>query len=111
MCERNVEVVRRFFSAVERVLEVLGPERSLRERLASGDVPPAALEALACVTPGIEWKPAFSGETYRGPTEIAKGWDELLDAAEAYSLRLLEVEDLGNNRLLAVFGPSLEGKT
>jgi ketosteroid isomerase-like protein len=42
---------------------------------------------------------------------MARGWDELLEAAANYSLKLLEVTDLDNDRVLAVFGPSLEGRS
>src|SRR5215208_985655 len=60
---------------------------------------------------GAEWNPVFSGETYRGQLEMGRGWDELLGAAESYSVKLLEVTDLENDRVLAMFGPSLEGRT
>jgi ketosteroid isomerase-like protein len=42
---------------------------------------------------------------------MARGWDELLEAAENYSIELLEVTDLDEDRVLAVFGPSLEGRS
>jgi ketosteroid isomerase-like protein len=111
MSQENVELVQRFFSAVERLLQTWRPEGSLLDAMKRGDVPPEAREALGYMNPDVEWNPAFSSETYHGPLEIAKGWDELLDAAENYSLKLLEVTDLENDRVLAVFGPSLEGRT
>jgi len=48
-----------------------------------------------------EWNAVFSGETYSGQLEIGRGWDELLEAAENYSLKLLEVTDFEGNRVLA----------
>src|SRR4029450_11190763 len=63
------------------------------------------------MNPDIEWNPVFSSETYQGPLEIARGWDELLGAAGNYNLKLLDVPALDNDRVLAVFGPSLEGRT
>jgi ketosteroid isomerase-like protein len=111
MSQRDVEVVQRFFEAVERLLEVWGPSRSLHEAFKTGDIPPEAREAFGYMTREPEWNPVFSGESYRGQLEIGRGWDELLEAAENYSLKLLEVTDLGTDRVLAVFGPSLEGRT
>jgi ketosteroid isomerase-like protein len=111
MSQRNVEVVQRFFGAVERLLQTWRPEGSLLDAMKAGHVPPEATEALGCMNPEAEWNPVFSGETYRGQLEMARGWDELLEAAEDYSLELLEVTDLDEDRVLAVFGPSLEGRS
>jgi ketosteroid isomerase-like protein len=77
----------------------------------AGDIPPEAGEALVYMGPEAEWSPAFSGEIYRGQLEIARGLDELLGAAENYSLKLLEVTDFEHDHVLAVFGPSLEGRS
>jgi ketosteroid isomerase-like protein len=106
-----VEIVRLFFNGVERLLQTWGPQRSLLDAMKSGEVPPEAGETLGYMNPDIEWNPVFSSETYQGPLEIARGWDELLGAAANYSLKLLDVTDLDNDRVLAVFGPSLEGRT
>jgi ketosteroid isomerase-like protein len=111
MSRENVEVVKRFFEAVQRLLETWGTSRSLQDAIKAGDLPPEAREALGYMDAGAEWNPVFSGATYRGQLEIGRGWDELLGAAESYSLKLLEATDLENDRVLAVFGPSLEGKT
>jgi ketosteroid isomerase-like protein len=106
-----VEVVQRFFEAVERLLEGWETSSSLEDAMKAGDVSPGVRNALDHMSPEAEWRPAFSGETYRGPLEMARGWDELLEAAEDYALTLLEVTDLGNDRVLAVFGPRLEGRS
>jgi ketosteroid isomerase-like protein len=111
MSQESVELVQRFFSAVERLLQNWRPEGSLLDAMKRGDVPPEAGEALGYMNPDVEWNPVFSSETYHGPLEIARGWDELLEAAANYSLTLLEVTDLENDRVLAVFGPRLEGRT
>jgi ketosteroid isomerase-like protein len=110
MPQGNVEIVRRFFETVERLLETWRPQGSLVDAIKAGDVPPEAREALDYMTPEAEWNPAFSGATYRGQLGLARGWDELLEAAESYSLELLEVTELDEDRVLAVFGPSLEGR-
>jgi ketosteroid isomerase-like protein len=111
MSQTNVEIVQRFFAAVERVLETWDTSRSLLDAIEAGDIPPEAVEALRYMNPEAEWNPVFSGETYRGQREMGRGWDELLEAAENYSLKLLEVTELENDRVLAVFGPSLEGRS
>jgi ketosteroid isomerase-like protein len=111
MSKSNVEVVQRFFDAVERLLEGWQTSRSLMDAMKAGDIPPEASEALGYMVPEAEWNPVFSGETYRGQLEMGKAWDELLEAAENYSLELLDVADLENDRVLAVFGPSLHGRT
>jgi ketosteroid isomerase-like protein len=106
-----VEVVQSFFEAVERLLDGWETSRSLEDAMKAGDLSPEAREALDHMSPEAEWSPVFSGETYRGPLEMGRGWDELLEAAEDYALTLMEVTDLGNDRVLAVFGPSLEGRS
>jgi ketosteroid isomerase-like protein len=111
MSHRNVEIVQRFFEAVERLLESWKTSRSLLDAMKAGDIPPEATEALGYMSPAAEWNAVFSGETYRGQLEMGRGWDELLEAAENYSLKLLEVTDLENDHVLAVFGLGLEGRT
>jgi len=110
MSQQNVDVVRRFFEAVERFLESWEPSQSIVDSMRSGDVPPEATEVVGLLSPEAEWSPAFSSETYRGQ-DIARGWDELLEAAENYSLAVLEVIELDDDRVLGVFGPSLEGRS
>jgi ketosteroid isomerase-like protein len=111
MSQENVDIVRRFFKAVERLLEAWEPSRSLLEAMKAGDSPPEAREALGCMHPEAEWNPVFSGETYRGQLELGRAMDELLQAAENYSMKLLDIIDLENDRVLAVYGLNLEGKT
>jgi hypothetical protein len=108
MSQQNVEVVQRFFEAVERLLETWDTSRSLQDAMKAGDIPPEAREALGYMNAGAECNAVFSGETYRGQLEMGRGWDELLEAAENYSLELLEVSDLEDDRVLAAFGLSLE---
>jgi ketosteroid isomerase-like protein len=111
MSQENVELVRRFFEAVERLLETWEPSRSLLEATTAGDLPPAAREAFGCLDAEAEWNPVFSGETYRGRLELGKAMDELLQAAENYSMQLVDIIDLHDDRVLAVYGLNLEGKT
>jgi ketosteroid isomerase-like protein len=112
MSQENVEVVQRFYKAVERGLEIWDTSRfSLVDAMEAGDIPAETQEALGYLTPDAEWIPIFASETYRGQVEIARGFDELLEAAENYRLKLLEVTDLEDDRVLAAFGPSLEGRS
>jgi hypothetical protein len=62
------------------------------------------------LSPEAEWNPIFSSETYRGYVEMGRGWDELLEAAGDYRLKLLDIMDLENDRVFVVFGPTLEGR-
>jgi len=72
MSQQNVEVVQRFFNAVERLLNTWQPQGSLLDAMKRGDLPPEARETLSYMNPDVEWSPAFSSETYRGPLEIAR---------------------------------------
>jgi|SRR5215212_2886206 len=110
MSQENVEIVRRFFDAIERLLQVSEPSRSLLDAMNAGDLPPEGKEALGYMSPEAAWNPVFSGETYEGHLEIARGWDELREAAENYNSELLETTDLENDRVLAVFAISLKGR-
>jgi hypothetical protein len=104
MSRENVEVVHRFYRAVERGLEIWDTSRfSLVDAMEAGDIPAETQEALGYLTPDAEWIPIFASETYRGQSQIARGFDELLEAVENYRLKLLEVNDLEGDRVLAAF--------
>jgi ketosteroid isomerase-like protein len=108
---QNVDIVRRFFDALERSLEAWDGSRSLADAVRSGILPPESRTVFEYLSPDLEWHPIFSSETYRGFVEIARGWDDLLEAAVDYHLELLDATDLGNDRVLARFAPSLEGRS
>jgi ketosteroid isomerase-like protein len=110
MSRKNVELVQRFFDAVERLLQVSETSRSLLDAMNAGDMPPEASEALGYMTPEVAWNPLFSGEIYRGHLDVARGLDELREAAADYNSKLLETTDLDADRVLAVFALSLEGR-
>jgi ketosteroid isomerase-like protein len=111
MSQENVEVVRGFFEAVERLLEGWDTSRSVLEAMKAGDLPPAAREALGHMASDAEWNPVFSGETYRGQLELGRAMEELLQAAGTYTLELRDLTDLGNDRVFAVYGINLQGRT
>ena len=79
MSQENLEIVQRFFKAVERALQTR--RGAMLDAATAGDIPPDAAEAFGYMHPEAEWNPAFSGETYRGQREMGRGWDELLEAA------------------------------
>ena len=111
MSQENVEIVRRFFDAAERSLKALDRSRSVAESFRAGDVPPESADLLRYLSPEIEWRPVFSSETYRGLVEMARGWDELLEASVDYSLKLLDATSLDQDRVFVTFGPALEGRS
>jgi ketosteroid isomerase-like protein len=110
MSQENVEIVQRFFDAVERLLKTSETSHSLLDAMNTGDMPPDASEALGYMVPEVAWNPLFSGETYRGQLDVARGLDELREAAASYNSKLLETTDLEADRVLAVFALRLEGK-
>ena len=113
MSQENVEIVRRFFDAAERSLRAWGPrrDRSLVDAIEKGDVPPETREVLGYLSPEMEWNPVFSTETYRGPLDVARGWEDLLEATVDYHLALHEAFDIDGARVFVSFGPTLEGRS
>lgn len=110
MSQQNVDTVHRFFDALERSLDAWDRSRLLVDAMKADDLPQESRDVLDYLGPEMEWHPIFSSETYRGYLEIAKGWDELLEASVDYHLKLLDVTDLEDDRVFVVFGPTLEGR-
>ena len=111
MSQENVELVRTFFEAVDRALQTWRSEDSVLDSMQAGEISPEAREALGYLSPEVEWNPVFSGETFRGRLALARGWDDLLEAAGNYGIKLLEATALDDDRVLAVFGPTFEGRS
>ena len=110
MSQENVEIVQRFFDAIERSIEVWDRSRSFVDALKTGDLPPETAHVLSYLSPEMEWRPIFSSETYRGNLEIARGWDDLFEASADYGLKLLDARSLDKDRVFVTFGPVLEGR-
>jgi ketosteroid isomerase-like protein len=110
MARQNADIVRRFYDALERSLVAWDRSLSLVEAIRTGEVPPESQAALAYLSPEIEWRPIFSGETYRGYLEVARAWDELLEATVGYDVELVDATDLQDDRVFVVFDPTLEGR-
>jgi ketosteroid isomerase-like protein len=111
MSRENVEVVRRCLEASERFFTAYWADpRSLAAAVEADELWPEAAAVYAYFDPEVEWKLAFAGLTFRGRLEVARGWDEILDAVEDYRLTVREVTDLGGDQVLATLDRSLQGK-
>ena len=111
MSKENVELVRRYFEAVERVLAVYwqGP-RSFADSLRASEVRPEVADAMRYWHPNIEWKSALIGITAHGYEDMMRGVDQFLDAAQDYRVNVPEVTDLGDSQVLAVVRLAMKGK-
>ena len=111
MSQENVELVRRYFEAVERAFAAYwqGP-RSVADSLRAGEVRPEITDAMSYFHPNIEWKSALIGITARGYEATAHGVDQFLDAAQDYRVNVLEVTDLGDSQVLAVLRAAMKGR-
>jgi ketosteroid isomerase-like protein len=111
MSQENVEVVRRYYEAVQRAFRAYWEDpRSVADSLQAGDVPPVAVEMIRCLNPDAEWKTALTGITYRGYSELAGGFDQTVEAAQTYSIEIQAVTDLGGDQVLAVVEAAMTGK-
>ena len=111
MSQENVEIVRRYFEAVERAWEAYwqGP-RSVADSVRAGEVEPEIADAMRHLHPNIEWKSALIGITTRGHQDTVHGVDQLLEAAQDYRTKTQEVTDLGGNQVLAILELAMKGK-
>ena len=111
MSQENVEVVRRYFQAVERGFRAYWDDpRSAEEAVKAGEVGPEGVEMARYLHPNCEWRTLLAGITYRGYVGMARGFDQLVDAAQAYAINLKEVNDLGGDNVLAVVEGAMKGK-
>ena len=110
MSEENVEVVRRYYEAVERGLRAYWENpRSAEESVKTGDMAPEAVEMTRTLHPNAEWTTLLTGVTYRGYLGMARGFDEVVDAARNYQVTLQEVKDLGGDHVLAELESAMKG--
>jgi ketosteroid isomerase-like protein len=111
MSQENVELVRRSLEASERAFAAYWADpRSLAAAVEADELWPEAEAAYSYLHPEVEWKLGFAGLTFRGRLEVARGWDDILDAVDDYRLTLCEVTDLGGDQVLATIDRSLKGK-
>jgi ketosteroid isomerase-like protein len=106
-----VEIVRRFFEALERVFAAYWQApRSLADSLKAGRVRPEIADAMRYLHPNIEWKSALIGISTRGYEGTLHGVDQFLDAAQDYRVNAPEVTDLSDSQVLAVVRLAMKGK-
>ena len=111
MSQENVEVVSRYYDAVDRAfLAYWEDPRSAADGLRAGEISPEAVEMMSCLHPSAEWKTALTGVTYRGYGDMASGFDELVDAARTYGIAVKEITDLGGDQVLAGVEAAMRGK-
>jgi ketosteroid isomerase-like protein len=111
MSQENVEIVRRYFEAGERFLATYWADpRSLAAAVEADQRWPEAEAAFGFLHPEVEWKLAFADLTYRGRLDVARSWDEILDAVDDYRVAVREVTDLGGDQVFATVERSLRGR-
>ena len=111
MSEENVALVRRYYEAVQSLFGAYWEEpASAADTLKTGQVPPVAVEMLRYLHPEVEWKTALTGATYRGYDDLARGFDQTVDAAHNYEIEIQELSDLGADQVLAVVKAAMRGR-
>jgi ketosteroid isomerase-like protein len=111
MSQENVEIVRRYFDAVDQALQAYWKDpRGAEDAVKGGELGPEGVEMTRHLHPNCEWKTLMAGITYRGFVGMASGFDQLVDAAQAYAIKLIEVDDLGGDNVLAVVEGAMKGK-
>jgi ketosteroid isomerase-like protein len=111
MSQENVDLVRRYFEAVEQLsVAYWRAPRSLADSLRADEVRPELADVMRYLHPGIEWKSALIGITARGHEGTAHGVDQFLDAAQDYRVNVREVTDLSDSQVLAVLRLAMKGK-
>ena len=106
MSAENVELVRRNVEAIERALDAYWRDpRSIAKALDEGTLWPEWEAAFEFLHPDAEWRTVFLGQTFRGRREFAQVWDDFLRAFRDYRPHLVEVEDLGGDRVYVVIEP------
>lgn len=102
MPKEHVDIAWRCGEALEGAFdEYWASPRPFSEALETGRLPPAAARLFDLLSPDILWSVAFTDITFRGHQGIAQGWDWLLESVHALTMQLREVEDLGDDRVLA----------
>ena len=111
MSQENVEIVRRFFEAIERAFDAYWKNpRSIAAAVEAHDLWPEWVEVFEKAHPQVEWETVFLGETFRGQLEAARAWDDFLTWAEDYRPSLEDAADLGGDHVFAVIALVGQGK-
>jgi ketosteroid isomerase-like protein len=114
MSQRNVEIVRSFYAALDRFFDSYWRDpKPLAPALEMGTASPELKEMLSYEHPDIEWQP-WSGNifgTFRGHLELVQAWDDWLVETEDYRVKLEEASDLAQDHVLAVASLDFTAKT
>jgi ketosteroid isomerase-like protein len=111
MSQENVEIVRRYSEAAERFFASYWADpRSLAAAVEADQPWPEAEAAMGFLHPEVEWKLAFADMTHHGRLDVARGWDEILDAVDDYRVTVREVTDLGGDQVFVTVERFLQGR-
>jgi ketosteroid isomerase-like protein len=111
MSAENVDLVRRNFEAIQRGIDSYWRDpRSIVKAMDESTLSPEWQEAFTFLHPEVEWQTVFLGQTFRGHREFARVWDDFLRAFRHYRPELVEMEDLGGDRVYLVMEPKGVGK-
>jgi ketosteroid isomerase-like protein len=109
--QENVEIVARYLgAAVRRIATYWQHPRPILDALESGDLDADSREVLDHMHPEMRWKNAL-GIVFEGKPDCARGVDELLEASRSYVVTVDDVIDLGGDRVLAVLGVGMKGRS
>jgi hypothetical protein len=110
MSRENVEMATRHFGQiVGEVARFWEAPRSFADAAADGELEGEAADVYLRLHPEVRWT-NVAGEIYEGLLACAEGVDALLQAAQAYEMRLDEVTDLGGERVLVVTHSTMRGQ-
>ena len=111
MSRENVEIVRRQFGALVREVDRYWERpRSFAAAAAAGDLDPDGREVYDGLHPDVRWTNVM-GEIHEGKLACTAGVDRLLQAAQEYVVRVDDVTDLGDDRVLVVIRSEMKGKS
>jgi ketosteroid isomerase-like protein len=108
--QEDVEIVREHFAALIRELDRYWEQpRSFVADVETGELGPDGQAIFERLHPDIRWTNVF-GEIHEGKLGCARGIDSLLQAAQEYRVRLEEVTDLDDHRVLVVVESRIKGE-
>src|SRR4029078_9368139 len=103
MSQENVEIVRRYFQLIDRMLSEYWVDP-----VPLSDYPETE-EALKAVHADAEWKPPHM-EAFRGKDAGLPAVTDWLDAANHWRILVEDVSDLGGNQVLVESRNAIRGK-
>jgi ketosteroid isomerase-like protein len=104
MSEENVEVVRRYFELIVRMLDDYWSNP-----VTLSEYPPID-QAFADVDPEAEWTPPYLGNAIRGKEAWLAAISDWLDAADDWRIHVESVSDLGQDHVLVTSRNAIRGR-